>query len=399
MLQDPSARPSDMVSAMDLLGFWSYVHADDEVDMGRVAQLGRDIVAHYEAIKAESIQLFLDRDDLHWGDEWRDKVDAALSNVAFFIPVITPRYFTRPECRREFEFFSNKAEGLGITELILPILYIDVPELHDEGITDPIIKAVQKIQWEPWGKIRFADRNSGEYRAAVDALARELVRRVGVVERADVVAAAVSAEESSDEDEAGVIDKIAALEAAMPRWTATMESLQGEIEAIGAIMTGGTDEMSRADAQGKGFAARLTVARRLATDLAGPVGEIEKLGQSFAADLGAIDAGVRMLLEHGVQQARDSGDPEAIEQVREFMDTIRSLSISAHDGLGALEQMIVASSDIEAMSKDMRAPLRRLRNSLTAMVQARETTDEWLELVNAVQLESPSTTDGASRRS
>jgi hypothetical protein len=154
---------------MDLLGFWSYVHADDEVDMGRVTQLGKDIVGHYEAIKAEQIELFLDRDDLHWGDQWRGKVDEALSNVAFFIPVITPRYFKRVECRRELQFFASKAEVLGITELILPILYIDVPELRDEEPSDPLMQLVKKIQWEPWLPYRFKDRDSGEYRGAVDA--------------------------------------------------------------------------------------------------------------------------------------------------------------------------------------------------------------------------------------
>ncbi len=87
-------------SAMDLLGFWSYVHANDEVDMGRVTQLAIDIVGHYRAITGESIRLFLDRDDLHWGDQWREQVAEALSNVAFFIPVVTPRYFQRVESRR-----------------------------------------------------------------------------------------------------------------------------------------------------------------------------------------------------------------------------------------------------------------------------------------------------------
>jgi len=167
---------------VDLLGFWSYVHADDDVDMGRVTHLGKDIVSNYEAIKAEGINLFLDRDDLHWGDIWRDQVDEALSNVAFFIPVITPRYFTRPECRRELQFFVTKADRLGITELILPILYIDVPELHEDEPNDPLMQIVKRIQWTPWLEYRFEDRVSGRYRGAVDQLARELVRRVNADE-------------------------------------------------------------------------------------------------------------------------------------------------------------------------------------------------------------------------
>lgn len=49
-------------------GFWSYVHADDEADAGRVAQLARDVVAQFEMLTGEPIELFLDRDALAWGD-------------------------------------------------------------------------------------------------------------------------------------------------------------------------------------------------------------------------------------------------------------------------------------------------------------------------------------------
>jgi len=66
-------------------GFWSYVHKDDKTESGRISQLARDVVAQYEMITGEAIELFLDRDSLEWGDEWQAKVDASLASVAFFI--------------------------------------------------------------------------------------------------------------------------------------------------------------------------------------------------------------------------------------------------------------------------------------------------------------------------
>jgi hypothetical protein len=372
---------------MDLLGFWSYVHADDEVDMGRVTQLAKDIVGHYEAIRAESIRLFLDRDDLHWGDQWREEVDEALSNVAFFIPVITPRYFTRVECRRELQFFVTKAERLNITELILPILYIDVPELHEDEPSDPLMRVIKQIQWEPWTAHRFRDRDSAEYRSGVDALATELVRRVRAVERTDVASAAVASEEllRSDDGEAGTLDRIAALEEAMPRWTETLESIGAEINRIGELMQSATADMEAGEKQGKGFAARLTVARRVAGELAGPVAQIESLGQAFANDLADIDAGVQVLLAEAAEQAVE--DPSQLPDLCEFMATLKALAESSREGLGSVAGMIEGSQAIERMSKDMRAPLRRLRSSLTAMLQAREITDSWENLVNAMPVD------------
>src|SRR6266496_3910684 len=88
--------------------FWSYAHRDDEAENGRIAGLARDVVAQYEMITGEMIELFLDTDSLEWGDEWRPKVDASLSSVAFFIPVLTPRYFQSVECRRELNFLTRQ---------------------------------------------------------------------------------------------------------------------------------------------------------------------------------------------------------------------------------------------------------------------------------------------------
>lgn len=369
---------------MDLLGFWSYVHADDDVDMGRIVKLANDIVANYEAITAEEIKLFLDADDLHWGDKWRGEVDGALSNVAFFIPVITPRYFTSIECRRELSTFANRAQALGIRELILPILYIDVPELHEETPSDHLVRLVKDFHWVPWTEHRFKERSSGEYRGAVDSVARELVRRVASVERTDVVAAAKEAE-ASDEDDAGTLDKIAALEEAMPRWARTLEAITKEMQEIGLIVQRGTTDMELGEKQGKGFAARLTVARRIANELNVPVEKIDSLGQEFAADLSEIDAGVRTILEQAEEQVQ--ADPSNLPSYCTFEYSLRNLAKASDEGLDSVEQMIAVAGPLEKMSKDMRTPIRRLRTSLTAMLEAREITRSWVEILDEIDID------------
>jgi len=91
-------------------GFWSYVHDDDDAEGGRITALARDLSAQYEMLTGESIDLFLDRDDLEWGNDWRATVDGSLAVTAFFIPVLTPRYFSSAECRRELNAFVRKAK-------------------------------------------------------------------------------------------------------------------------------------------------------------------------------------------------------------------------------------------------------------------------------------------------
>lgn len=88
-------------------GFWSYVHADDEAEGNRISRLARDVAAQFQMLIGEPLDLRLDRDAIKWGEVWRDKIDLSLASVAFFIPVMTPRYFMSAECRRELQFFAR----------------------------------------------------------------------------------------------------------------------------------------------------------------------------------------------------------------------------------------------------------------------------------------------------
>lgn len=57
--------------------------------------------------------------------------------------------------------------------------------------------------------------------------------------------------------------------------------------------------------------------------------------------------------------------------------------------LGALEStqaMIDGIASIESLSRDMRPPLRKLRQGLTVMFEAREVADEWLRLIDATEI-------------
>jgi len=84
----------------DIAGFWSYAHADDKNDGGAVVRLAKRVMSEYALLSGEWLRLFIDR-DLEWGDEWKRRIDQALQETTFFIPIITPTYFISEECRRE----------------------------------------------------------------------------------------------------------------------------------------------------------------------------------------------------------------------------------------------------------------------------------------------------------
>lgn len=365
--------------------FWSYVHRDDEAEGGRISQLARHVVAQYNMITGIGINLFLDRDDLEWGDEWREKVDASLAAVAFFIPVLTPRYFQSAECRRELNFFLRRASDLGVRDLVMPILYIDVPDLHVEEPSDPAISLVKPFQWVDWTELRFEDLDSGQYRRAVAGLATRLADAATKIEQVDVTSAALKLGEregtEAPDEEPGVLDQMARAEEAMPQWVETMEAIVREIEVIGEVAASAGADIERGNAQGKGIAARLTILRSFAQALNEPSRAIEELGARFTTQLNDVDVGIRTIIDRAPGEVQEN--PGARSDTCEFYDTLRTMAASAEEGFGGLTGMVNSIAPVENMSRDLRPALRRLRKGLTLITEGREVIQEWVALIDA----------------
>ena len=362
-------------------GFWSYVQIDDDAETGRISQLARDVQNEYGLLTGEELNLFLDRDALGWGDRWKDRIDESLANVTFFVPVLTPRYFKSAECRREFQLFARRAERFGVLETVMPIAYAKVAELAADDPGDDLVAKVKEFQWVDWTDLRFEDRGSGSYRRAVSRLAEDLMRANQAAESADVASVIQSVEEATPAEPEGYVDRLAASEAALPKWSDTMTALSSEIGNVSHLFGAATSEMQAQDAGGGGFAGRLLVTKRLARELQEPAARILDLGSDFVSHMHDVDAGVRVLLARLPAEAAD--DSEAREVTCGFLESLRSLVNSTHEGIRALESMISEMTPIEEASTDLRQPMRVMRKGLTAMLEANAVADDWLELVES----------------
>ena len=365
-------------------GFWSYVHADDQAEGGRISRLARDVADQFEMLTGEALELFLDKDAVKWGEAWRDKVDTSLASVAFVISVLTPRYFQSPECRRELQFFARQSTRLGMRELVLPLLYVDIPSIHDDEPKDDLISLVKTFQWVDWRDLRFADPAAEGYRRGVAQLAARLVEANRQIEKETRTEIAMHTDEalaSTSDDSPGFIDQVASAEEAMPRLVMTLESIAGEIEQVGELMQQATTEIKQGDKQAKGFAARrVLVARKVARQLFEPAERVWALGNDYVSQLHDIDQGIRVIIERAPEEVEQN--PDSKVTVCTFFDAVRGMSIAAHGGLESAQQMIDAFSPLEKMSRDLRPVLRRLRQGLTTMVEAREVSDEWVQLID-----------------
>jgi hypothetical protein len=367
-----------------LKGFWSYVHSDNKAEGGRIITLANDIIEQYQMITGEEITLFLDK-DIKWGEEWRKTIDENLVSVAFFIPVITPRYFLSAGCRREMQEFTRKATNLGTRELVLPLYYVDVPSLHEESEQDDLIKIVRDFQWEDWREIRFKETPSEGYRKAVFKLAKYLVDINRKLEEPKVVIIPIENNELPVENVAdespGVLDRLAKSEETLPELSSTLALITTDILQIGRIMQEGTNDIKRANSQSKGFTGRLSIARQMAQKLNEPVEHIFKLSNNYSTQLHDVDEGIRIIVEQASSEIKEK--PESISKFRDFFKSIIDLSAAAQNGLAATQKMIDASRHIESLSRDMRPVMRRLRQGLTILVESREITDDWSKLIES----------------
>lgn len=364
-------------------GFWSYVHADDDAEGGRITRLARDLASQYEMLTGESIELFLDRDDLEWGKDWRASVDGSLSTTAFFIPVLTPRYFLSAECRRELNVFARKAKRLGFEDLVLPILYVDSVAIREEPPSDDAVALVKPFQWEDWTTLRFSASTSPEYRQAVAGMASRLSDANARADESDV---SLSVSPDDDEDDSpGFADLMATAESTFPAWSDTMDAIVAAIEEVGEVMSRGSDGLNDPKAQSKGFAWRLTVLRQVATELKRPADAIQEQANTFTSQLNDVDAGFREAIPRIAQEVE--GDPSSKDDACEFFGLVRDLATSADEGLGALKEMIDPIQPIEGMSRDLRTPLKTLRRGLTSMYESRKVMNAWVTAIDETGLE------------
>jgi TIR domain len=375
---------------MTTTGFWSYVNADDAAEGGRIKALADDIAAQYEAITTESIEIFVDKSSLGWGDDWEEKIERAVLTTSFFVPVLTPRYFASESCRRELRLFANKAANLGLDDLIMPLIWLDVPQLDDPSPTDDLVAIAKRFHWTDWRSLRFEEQSSGTYRRAVAELARRLADVSARVSASVPLAAelpsggallASSVDAGDDDSELGSLDKLVASEEAMPAWTETVGEIQTEIVAISAITEEATGQVEASNSKTNPMAARLRAVRNYANELEPHAQRIEELGNEFTTHLYNVDGGLRMLLT----QALEVTDEQEVAAAKELAASIIGMASSSREGLGALQEMVVAIEPIEGLSRDLRAPLKKLRRGLTVMYEGQHVIDEWKKLAEEVR--------------
>jgi hypothetical protein len=369
--------------------FWSYTHKDDEGEDGRIVQLAHDVSAQYGMLTGGELTLFLDKDKLEWGDELRSRIDRALAETTFFIPFITPRYFLSEECRRELIAFSQGAKRLNVEALLLPIYFIDVPEMSGtDRPSDSAMQLVKEHKWEDWRQLCEEERSSAAYRKGVRRLAQRLVSVVIDLTRIEAAGEREmpgEADDDSAEDEApGTIELLAQGEKALPEWNGIIEALSPEIDELGNLATRATDEIGRSDEQGGGATGRLNAAIRLAERLKPHAATILRLGQENAEVMVRVDPAINALID-----AVEANPDEALqtEGIASYLDGIRGMARSGQHAVASLEQLSNSFDQSARLARVLRPPIRDVKTGLRGFMDAQAIFEAWDARLDALPID------------
>jgi TIR domain len=380
-------------------GFWSYVRKDDRGMHGAIRRLAKHVIEEYGVLTGQDLDLFFDSASLKWGDDWESKIRQALEETTFFIPIITPRYFASEECRNELLSFAAKAEELDRLSLILPIYFVDVPALNEKNFDDPAVRLIARRHREDWRTLRLLDETVQPYRVGVSRLAARLLDVARDRQRS--LSPRISDQSGEEEDEGppalaasppiveqgtelqvdeerGLIELLAEGEEALPRIVETLEAITEQIQSVGEIAQSGTKEIEESDEAGGGFRGRLAAMNQVAKHLKKPADELETLTSRYAADLLILDPAMKQLIPLANEEAED--DPDS---VRVFFEGVQAMADSSGTAAGSVLEMI-RSMEGDQFSRELRAPLQRMRVSLQSLVDGQQLIEAWRDQIDAL---------------
>jgi hypothetical protein len=171
-----------------------------------------------------------------------------------------------------------------------------------------------------------------------------------------------------------LIDILAIGQSAFPEANQTILDLSAEFVKLNEYVNKAVSDIARSDAAEEGPIGRLAVARELAQNITQPSERIFVLANKYSAQMYDIDPSVRTLISMAPEAIKEEGGRDA---VCTFFDGVNTMARSAHEMVTQLDGFRESLTQSEALSRDLRPPLRKTRQGLTIIVEASSVTDEW----------------------
>lgn len=372
--------------------FLSYHRRDNETYDGVVDRLAAEIGGRFEAETGRSLQIFVDRESIPGGGDWRERIAESIASATIFIPVITMRYFASAPCREELLAFYDGADRLGVTDLILPVVLAGAINI---SATDPRpeVRLIERLNYRKIDEAIDKGYQSPEWKAAVRTLVTDIARGLSLAEDAiaaregitpttpaDVALVTSPAapdgrvdldsngDETSDED-----DDIFVLQADFEQiptlGNAAMASL-AEFADVTKSSGGRMDQLQSMSAQQQ----RATLLR-LAADLTPSSGKVGRDGAAFETVVRRADRRLRSLVNH--LDGMNNGTANRLKE--QLVEPFRSLT-ELSKPLDQMAEMVDMLTTVGVMNVSLRKSLEPAIRGIRAIRSGISIANSWESL-------------------
>jgi F-box protein 11 len=171
------------------VAFMSYVHTDDKYK--HLTTLRERLSDEVQVQAGREFPIFQDSEGIKLGQNWKQRLETALDEVTFLIPIITPGFFNSKYCRDELQRFLEHERRLNRNDLILPIYYVDCPLLNDEKqrAQDELAQAIASRQYADWRELRFEPFTNPQVGKTLAQLAVQIRDALQLVQAAEQITA------------------------------------------------------------------------------------------------------------------------------------------------------------------------------------------------------------------
>jgi len=176
----------------------------------------------------------------------------------------------------------------------------------------------------------------------------------------------------------GTLDLLAEGEEALAHIVGVLTESTATLQTVGALTKASTESIGISDSQSKGFAGRLVIARKLASDLEQPGHVLEGQSNDFYSDVTLMDSMIQFIVKR-----LESGEENAAETVG-FLTSIVSLVDSAAEAAVGIAKFREGSRSLSSMSKVLVDASKSLNRSTSRFLEGITIMSAWKPAVQSL---------------
>ncbi|GLY42214.1 hypothetical protein Amsp01_082370 [Amycolatopsis sp. NBRC 101858] len=335
--------------------FLSFTHEDDGF-LNFVTPLKSSLEKFCASAYGRKIKVFVDRESIGWGEDWRTRIQDGINAAMVFIPVISMNYFYESgSCREELTAFYAKANELGLTQLILPLIILG-RDLITEHSDDANIRIIERLQYIDIEDAVLAGAGTAEWRRTMAVVAGKLIK---AIESAESKLETLQTPEAASVDTRTPDEEAPGLQEYVEQLTEIGALLEQQLGTVTISLNDVTEEMLKATADMEGQSKEFIKERVARTaDTIKPLSvNIQQMGTDFENTIAETDNIMRSYMA----LMKSYGSPEMVAQASKEYEEFVELLGELENVEATITVFLGQIRPLEVINAPLRAAIRPLR--------------------------------------